>query len=252
MKNIKKNATEDNQVHSEENAQYLTGNNISVALAQIRQKISAAEQRFNREPGSVQLLAVSKTKPLCDIQTAIDCGQMCFAENYLQESVEKINKLNNAQLEWHFIGSIQSNKTREIAQHFQWVHTVDRVKIARRLNEMRPSHLAPLNICLQVNISGEASKSGIEPQQLKQLAADCSSLSNIKLRGLMAMPAPASDFDKQRLPFQKMQQLLTELQSDYPEMDTLSMGTSDDLQAAIAEGATMIRIGTSIFGARNN
>ena len=224
---------------------------ISAALAQIRQRISDAEQRFNRDPDSVQLLAVSKTKPVAAIQAAIDAGQSCFAENYLQEAVEKIMYFKKPQLIWHFIGSIQSNKTRDIAQHFHWAHTIDRIKIARRLNEQRPDHLPALNICLQINISGEDSKSGIDPDELIQLAADCSSLTNIKIRGLMAMPAQDSNFEKQRASFRQLRLLFTELQSSYPELDTLSMGTTNDLEAAIAEGATMVRIGTAIFGARN-
>ncbi len=243
MKNINNN--------TEKNAEKCTEKNISVALAQIRQRISDAERRFSRDPNSVQLLAVSKTKPVAAIQTAIDAGQVCFAENYLQEAVEKIMSLNNPQLVWHFIGSIQSNKTRDIAQHFHWAHTIDRVKIARRLNEQRPDHLPPLNICLQINISGENSKSGIAPDELIQLADDCSSLPNIKIRGLMAMPAQYSDFEKQRIPFRELKRLFTEIQSGHPDMDTLSMGTTSDLEAAIAEGATIVRIGTAIFGSRN-
>jgi hypothetical protein len=244
MKNTRKN--------SSKNAEMSTEKNISVALAQIRRRISDAEQRFNRDPNSVQLLAVSKTKPVAAIQSAIDAGQTYFAENYLQEAIEKIVSLKKyPQLVWHFIGSIQSNKTRDIAQHFHWAHTIDRIKIARRLNEQRPDHLPPLNICLQINISGEDSKSGIAPDELIRLADDCSSLPNIKIRGLMAMPAQDSDFERQRIPFRQLRILLTELQTKYPELDTLSMGTTNDLEAAIAEGATMVRIGTAIFGARN-
>ncbi len=239
MKSIKKNTEKS------------TEKNISVALAQIRQKISDAERRFNRKPGSVQLLAVSKTKPVADIQAAISAEQVCFAENYLQEAVEKIILLNNAKLVWHFIGSIQSNKTREIAQHFQWVHTIDRIKVARRLSEQRPDHLPPLNVCLQVNISSEKSKSGIPPSELNQLADDCSSLPNIRVRGLMAMPILESDFERQRAPFRDLVKLFKDLQTGYPELDTLSMGTTNDLEAAIAEGATMVRLGTAVFGARN-
>ena len=239
MKNIKKN--------TEKNSE----NNITAALAQIRQRIADAEQRFNRDPGSVQLLAVSKTKPITDIQAAIDAGQSCFAENYLQEAVEKIIHLNKAQVDWHFIGSIQSNKTRDIARYFQWIHTIDRVKVARRLSELHPDHLPPLNVCLQINISGEKSKFGIEPHALKQLADDCASLPNIRLRGLMTMPAQDSDFERQRDSFRKLRRLLSELQNVCPELDTLSMGTTNDLEAAIAEGATMVRIGTAIFGSRN-
>ena len=233
------------------NVEKNTGKEISVALAQIRQRISDAEQRFKCDPNSVQLLAVSKTKSVAAIQAAIDAGQSCFAENYLQESVEKITYFKNPQLIWHFIGSIQSNKTRDIAQHFHWAHTIDRIKIARRLNEQRPDNLPPLNICLQINISGEDSKSGIASDELKQLAAECSSLANIKIRGLMAMPAQDPDFEKQRVTFRQLRLLFTELRSSYPELDTLSMGTTNDLEAAIAEGATMVRIGTAIFGARN-
>jgi len=235
MKNIKKN----------------TGKEISVALAQIRQRISDTERRFNRDPDSVQLLAVSKTRPVAAIKAAIDAGQACFAENYLQEAVEKIMFFNKPELIWHFIGSIQSNKTRDIAQHFHWAHTIDRIKIARRLSEQRPDHLPPLNICLQINISGENTKSGITPDELIQLADDCSSLANIKIRGLMAMPTQESDFERQRIPFRQLRLLFTELQNSYPDLDTLSMGTTSDLEAAIAEGATMVRIGTAIFGARN-
>lgn len=243
MKNTRKNTSK--------NAEISTEKNISVALAQIRQRISAAERRFNRAPNSVQLLAVSKTKPVATIQIAIEAGQCCFAENYLQEAVKKIMYFKNPQLIWHFIGSIQSNKTRDIAQLFQWAHTIDRIKIARRLNEQRPDHLPPLNICLQINISGENSKSGIAPDELIQLANDCSSLANIKIRGLMAMPVQDSDFERQRIPFRELKRLFTELQSTHPELDTLSMGTTNDLEAAIAEGATIIRIGTAIFGSRN-
>lgn len=243
MKNTRKNTSK--------NAEISTEKNISVALAQIRQRISAAERRFNRTPNSVQLLAVSKTKPVTAIQIAIEAGQCCFAENYLQEAVKKIMYFKNPQLIWHFIGSIQSNKTRDIAQLFQWAHTIDRIKIARRLNEQRPDHLPPLNICLQINISGENSKSGIAPDELIQLANDCSSLANIKIRGLMAMPAQDSDFERQRIPFRELKRLFTELQSTHPELDTLSMGTTNDLEAAIAEGATIVRIGTAIFGSRN-
>ena len=237
--------------NSKKNTEKNIGNNITAALAQIRQRVADAEQRFNRDSGSIQLLAVSKTKSVADIQAAIDAGQSCFAENYLQEAIEKITHLDNAHVDWHFIGSIQSNKTPDIAQYFQWVHTIDRIKVARRLSEQRPKHLPPLNVCLQINISGEKSKSGIEPHELKQLAHDCASLPNIRLRGLMTMPAQYSDFEKQRVPFRQLRLLFTELQTECPELDTLSMGTTNDLEAAIAEGATILRIGTAIFGARN-
>lgn len=243
MKNTSKN--------TEKNSAISTEINISVALAQIRQRISDAEQRFNRDPNSVQLLVVSKTRSAASIQTAIDAGQTCFAENYLQEAVEKIIHLKNPQLIWHFIGSIQSNKTRDIAKYFHWAQTIDRIKIARRLNEQRPDQLPPLNICLQINISGENSKSGITPDELIQLADDCSSLANIKIRGLMAMPAQDSNFERQRAPFRELKRLFTEIRTRHPGLDTLSMGTTNDLEAAIAEGSTMVRIGTAIFGPRN-
>ncbi|MFT5425169.1 MAG: pyridoxal phosphate enzyme (YggS family) [Gammaproteobacteria bacterium] len=236
---------------TEKNALISTENEISAALAQIRQRVSAAEQRFNRDPGSVQLLAVSKTKPVSDIQAAVNLGQNYFAENYLQEAIAKIESLNKDQLEWHFIGSIQSNKIRDIAKYFQWVHTIDRAKVVEKLSELRPDHLPPVNVCLQINISGEASKSGVEPQELKQLAEDCACLPNIRLRGLMAMPAQETDFEKQRNPFRELRRLFAELRTEHPELDTLSMGTTTDLEAAIAEGATMVRVGTAIFGARN-
>ena len=243
MKNTSKN--------TEKNSAISTEINISVALAQTRQRISDAEQRFNRNPNSVQLLAVSKTRSAASIQTAIDAGQTCFAENYLQEAVEKIIHLKNPQLVWHFIGSIQSNKTRDIAKYFHWAQSIDRIKIARRLNEQRPEHLPPLNICLQINISGENSKSGIIPDELIQFADDCSSLANIKIRGLMAMPVQDSDFERQRAPFRELKRLFTEVRTRHPGLDTLSMGTTNDLEAAIAEGATMVRIGTAIFGSRD-
>ena len=233
------------------NAETSTEEKISVALAQIRLRIHAAEQRFNRARDSVQLLAVSKTKPINDIQMAINAGQVHFAENYQQEAATKIMSLNNSQLVWHFVGPVQSNKTRDIAQQFDWTHTIDRIKIARRLSGHRPEYLPPLNICLQVNISGETSKSGIEPKQLLQLANDCSTLPNLRLRGLMTMPTKDSDFERQRDSFREMKRLFDELQSKYPELDTLSMGTTNDLEAAIVEGSTLVRIGTAIFGERN-
>ncbi len=246
MKNIKNKNT-----GKYKNIEISAEKNIFIALAQIRQRISDAERCFGRKLDSVQLLAVSKTKSFAAIKTAINAGQSCFAENYLQEAVGKIASLKNYQLAWHFIGPIQSNKTRDIAQHFHWVHTIDRIKIARRLNEQRPDHLSPLNVCLQINISGESSKSGIAEDELMQLVNDCSSLESIKIRGLMAMPEKNANFEKQRISFRRLRLLFTELQTTHPEIDTLSMGTSGDLEAAIAEGATMVRIGTAIFGRRN-
>jgi hypothetical protein len=203
----------------------------------------------------VTLLAVSKTFGADAVIVAADAGQVAFGENYLQEAVNKIVEVQvlrpELHLEWHFIGSIQSNKTRPIAENFSWVHAVDREKIAQRLSEQRPKDLPPLNICLQVNVSGEASKSGVSPEELPALAKAVVGLPNIQLRGLMAIPEPEADPAKQRAPFA----LLRELQKQLAEMgihtDTLSMGMSGDMQAAIAEGATMVRIGSAIFGKRD-
>lgn len=225
---------------------------ISEQFKQVNEQIDAACQEFNREIGSVALLAVSKKKPASDLLEAYKAGQHAFGENYLQEALEKIDALKELPLEWHFIGPIQSNKTAAIAQNFHWVHSVDRLKIAQRLNDQRPTELPPLKICLQVNISGEASKSGCTLEQLTELAAEVSKLPNLRLRGLMAIPESGEQFEEQRKPFAEMKKLLTQLQIDHPEMDTLSMGMSGDLRAAICEGATMVRIGTALFGRRDS
>lgn len=177
-------------------------------------------------------------------------GMTRFGENYLQEALEKIEALQDLSLEWHFIGPIQSNKTRPIAEHFDWVHSVDRLKLARRLSEQRPPHLPPLNICLQVNVSGEQSKSGATLEELPALAREVASLPHLRLRGLMAIPAPAEGLEAQRQPFHHMHQALQQLNAEGLELDTLSMGMSGDLEAAIAEGATLVRIGTALFGPR--
>ncbi|OOZ41934.1 YggS family pyridoxal phosphate enzyme [Solemya pervernicosa gill symbiont] len=224
---------------------------IAAQLQKIRQQISDAERRFERSPGSAQLLAVSKTKPIDAIRAAIAEGQHSFGENYLQEAVEKIETLHNPALDWHFIGAIQSNKTATIAANFNWVHTVDRLKIARRLSEQRPESLPPLNICLQVNTSGEQSKSGITFDELEDLAKEVVALPGVSLRGLMTIPAPEDDFERQRLPFRQLRLALERLNQQGHQLDTLSMGMSSDLEAAIAEGATYVRIGSAIFGARN-
>ena len=225
--------------------------NIQQSLAQVRLRIQAAEQHYQRLPGSVSLLAVSKTRPAEDLLQAIAAGQSCFGENYLQEALEKIAALEQYPLQWHFIGPIQSNKTRPIAEYFDWVHSVDRLKIAQRLSEQRPTHLPPLNICLQVNIDGEASKSGCSLQALPELVAQVATLPGLRLRGLMTIPEPQSEIEQQRKPFCQLREAMTSLQQQGYELDTLSMGMSGDLEAAIAEGATMVRIGTDIFGARN-
>jgi pyridoxal phosphate enzyme (YggS family) len=203
----------------------------------------------------VLLLAVSKTFGAESVIDAAEAGQIAFGENYLQEALDKQEIVKSLRpdliLEWHFIGPIQSNKTRPIAEHFDWAHAVDREKIARRLSEQRPAHLGPLNICLQVNVSGEVSKSGVAPDDVLSLAQSVSALPNIRLRGLMAIPEPADDFDDQRKPFGQLRDLQQQLVRVGIATDTLSMGMSADMAAAIAEGATIVRIGTAIFGKRD-
>lgn len=218
---------------------------ITSVLAQIRQ----AESTFGRVPGSVRLLAVSKTKPISDIIKAYHGGLRHFAESYVQEAIIKQQALGAYDITWHFIGPIQSNKTKAIARHFQWVHSVDRLKIAQRLSEQRPAQLPPLNICLQVNISDESSKSGVSLAALPELIEAVQNLPRLRLRGVMAIPAPQQDFALQREPYRLLYQSVAGL--NLPELDTFSLGMSDDLQAAIAEGSTMVRIGTALFGARD-
>ena len=224
--------------------------NIQSSLARLRQEIHKVEAQYGRTPGSVTLLAVSKFRPVADIRTAIGCGQLQFAENYVQEALEKINLINNPALIWHFIGPIQSNKTRPVAEHFQWVHGLDQLKTARRLHDARPAHLPPLNVCIQINISGEQTKAGIAPVELPEFIQKCAGFTKLKLRGLMTLPESTSDFEQQRLPFRLLKKLFDDLCSDYPGCDTLSMGTTQDMQAAIAEGSTLVRIGTALFGPR--
>ena len=219
-------------------------------LQATRAAVAQAAQAALRDPDAVRLLAVSKTFPAEAVREAYRAGQHAFGENYVQEAVDKIQALHDLPLEWHFIGPIQSNKTRDIAQHFAWVHGVDRLKIAERLSAQRPAYLPPLNICLQVNVSGEDSKSGVAPGEVEALAVQVAQLPNLRLRGLMAIPAPADDPVIQRLPFARMRALLQQLNSYGLQLDTLSMGMSHDYPAAIAEGATIVRIGTAIFGAR--
>jgi len=224
--------------------------NVASNLTAVTDRIRAAEHQALRAAQSVTLLAVSKTKPAALIEAASAAGQRCFGENYAQEAVEKAEALKHLNLEWHFIGPIQSNKTRGLATHMDWIHTVERAKIARRLNDQRPDGMAPLNICLQVNISGEASKAGILPTEVLNLADAISVLPRLRLRGLMAIPAPSEGIDAQRKPFKALKDLWEELKDTYPELDTLSMGMSGDLEAAVLEGATIVRIGTDVFGAR--
>ncbi|WP_330961960.1 YggS family pyridoxal phosphate-dependent enzyme [Photobacterium sp. 53610] len=226
-------------------------------ITKVTQEIREACEKCGRSADSVQLLAVSKTKPVSAISEAIAAGQLAFGENYVQEGVDKIQHFAATEpdlaLSWHFIGPIQSNKTRPVAEHFDWVHSVDRAKIARRLNEQRPDNLPPLKILLQVNTSGEASKSGVEFDELAALAAEIVSLPNLELRGLMSIPEKADDYDSQLSAFTSLAQARDRLQQQLPEttLDTLSMGMSGDMEAAVAAGSTMVRIGTAIFGARN-
>lgn len=224
--------------------------NIAKSLEMTMLRIRQAEQKYGREPGSVKLLAVSKTRPVGEICAVRECGQLDFGENYVQEAVDKILQINDSRLIWHFIGPVQSNKTRLIAGHFQWVHSVDRIKIAQRLNDARPDHLSPLNICIQINISNEKSKSGIIPADLPPLVMACSNLPRLKLRGFMALPEPAANKESQRIPFRQVKMLLDSVNTPLLSLDSLSMGTTGDMDAAIAEGATFVRIGTAIFGAR--
>jgi len=229
---------------------YASQNTIAQNIKSIRDLISDAEKKYSRQPGSVQLLAVSKTHPIEDIRTAFAENQLHFGENYLQDALSKIEDNPAHSIEWHFIGPIQSNKTRQIAQNFSWVHTIDRLKIAQRLSEQRSPEQIPLNVCIQVNTSGESSKSGVSIEETLTLAKKISELANIQLRGLMTIPASTDNFDLQRQPFRMLRELKEELQSQGIEMDTLSMGMTNDMEAAIAEGSTMVRIGTAIFGQR--
>ncbi|MDO6639209.1 MULTISPECIES: YggS family pyridoxal phosphate-dependent enzyme [unclassified Shewanella] len=222
---------------------------ISIAQSQIAQ----ATQNCSRNSEEVTLLAVSKTKPISAIIEAYQAGQRCFGENYVQEGEEKVLALKDdyCDIEWHFIGPLQSNKSRIVAEHFDWMHTLSREKIAKRLNDQRPAGKAPLQVCIQVNISEEASKSGVIATEVSALAKVIASLPNLTLRGLMAIPTATSDIALQRQEFAKLQQLFAQLKSQYPDIDTLSMGMSNDLAVAIEHGSTMVRIGTAIFGARD-
>ncbi|TLX62633.1 YggS family pyridoxal phosphate-dependent enzyme [Stutzerimonas nosocomialis] len=221
---------------------------IATNIAKVGARIREAAQASARDAESVGLLAVSKTQPAEVIREAFGAGVKDFGENYLQEALDKQTALTDLALHWHFIGPIQSNKTKAIAEHFDWVHSVDRLKIAQRLSEQRPDSLGPLNICLQVNVSGEASKSGCAPEAVAGLAEAIAELPRLRLRGLMTIPAPTEDPTEQRRAFARLRQLKEALG---PDLDTLSMGMSQDLEAAIAEGATWVRIGTALFGARD-
>jgi pyridoxal phosphate enzyme (YggS family) len=227
---------------------------ITANLQAVQRSIALAARNVSRHPHEINLLAVSKTFGPEAVIEAAQAGQAAFGENYLQEALEKMKAVQamapQLKLAWHYIGPIQSNKTRPIAEHFEWVHSVDREKIAQRLSEQRPAHLPPLNLCLQVNISGEATKCGVMPEDVLQLAQSIAPLPHVKLRGLMAIPEPAATFDEQRIPFMRLRELFELLRTHGFVLDTLSMGMSADMEAAIAEGATIVRIGTAIFGQR--
>jgi pyridoxal phosphate enzyme (YggS family) len=224
---------------------------IASNLQAVRNAVNAAAAEAGRNPGEVMLLAVSKTFAAGKVREAYNAGQVCFAESYVQEALGKIAALQDLDIEWHYIGPVQSNKTRAIAENFAWVHSVDRLKIAERLSEQRPAHLPPLQVCLQVNISREKTKSGVPPNEASGLAHAAAKLPGLKLRGLMAVPAPGVEPAAQRRPFLQLRKLRDDLNRQGLDMDTLSMGMSHDFPAAIAEGATIVRIGTAIFGARN-
>jgi PLP dependent protein len=221
-------------------------------LAGVRQRIQQACQAAGRDPARVGLLAVSKLQPAQAVRQAQQAGQQAFGENYVQEALDKMAALADLRgaIEWHLIGPLQSNKTRVVAEAFDWVHSVDRLKIAQRLSDQRPAQLPPLNVCLQVNISGEASKSGLSPQEVAQVAAAVAALPRLRLRGLMSIPGPAQGLQAQQAPHRALRLMQQELNQRGLALDTLSMGMSDDLEAAVAEGSTMVRVGTAIFGAR--
>lgn len=226
------------------------GDNLQAVI----QRIAKAAAASGRSADDITLLAVSKTWPASAVSEAFVAGQRAFGENYVQEGVEKVLALRATgaiDLFWHFIGPLQSNKTRQIAEHFDWVHSLDRLKIAERLAAQRPAGALPLNVCIQVNISGEASKSGCLPADTRDLAHAVAALPGLKLRGLMAIPEPAEDFEQQREPFLRVKALFEQLQQEGMPVDTLSMGMSHDLEAAISAGATIVRVGTAIFGQRD-
>lgn len=223
---------------------------LSSRIDSVKTRISDAAHRFGRNPDLIRLLAVSKTRPPSDIRLAHAAGLASFGENYLQDAIEKQEELSDLKLEWHYIGQLQSNKTAAVARSFHWVHGLSNPKHARRLSDQRPEELAPLDVCLQVNVSREASKGGVAPEDLPALAGTVADLPGLRLRGLMALPKPTTDFDRQRAEFARLRRCLESLNATGFGLDTLSMGMSGDLEAAIAEGATIVRIGTAIFGPR--
>ena len=217
----------------------------------MRERIRAAAIACGRDPDTIDLLAVSKTRPVADVLAAYDAGQRRFGENYLQDALPKVLELADHAIEWHFIGRLQSNKTAEISHHFAWVHGLDALRHAERLSAQRPTELPPLQVCLQVNLSGEASKGGVAPGDVQALAEAVGKLPRVRLRGLMSMPDPNTPVDAQRAVFAGLRRLLERLREQGHDLDTLSMGMSGDMEAAIAEGATIVRIGTDIFGPRD-
>jgi pyridoxal phosphate enzyme (YggS family) len=226
---------------------------IATKLQAVQARIVAAVDAAGRAPGCVQLLAVSKTKTLADVMQAVVAGQHDFGENYVQEGFNKLMAVVDADLTWHFIGPLQSNKTRLVAEHFAWVHTIERLKIAERLASQRPAHLPALQVCVQVNVSGEASKSGCAPEEALALCQAVAQLPGLQLRGLMAIPEATDDAGEQRRPFRQLREIFERIRAALPSgipFDTLSMGMTHDLEAAIAEGATIVRVGTGIFGER--
>ncbi len=225
---------------------------IAANLQAVNTRIARAATAAKRAPESVRLLAVSKTFGAAHIADAWQSGQRAFGENFVQEALDKMHELAHLDIEWHFIGPIQSNKTRLITENFSWVHSIEREKIAQRLSDARPAHLAPLNVLIQVNVSGEASKNGVIPGEERGLAAAIRAMPGLRLRGLMAIPEPTQDIALQRTRFALLRGLLEALRMDDPAVDTLSMGMSGDMEAAITEGATIVRVGTAIFGARIN
>ena len=225
---------------------------IADKIAQVRARIARACAGAGRDVQSVTLLCVGKTVPPAALREAFEAGERCFGENFVQEGIDKIAAMAELRqaIEWHLIGPLQSNKTRVVAEQFEWVHSIDRLKTAQRLSQQRPAHLAPLQVCLQVNISAQASKSGVAPADLAGLAHAVAGLPRLRLRGLMAIPEPAADSERRRAPYRALRGLRDALGASGLALDTLSMGMSDDLEAAIAEGATLVRIGSAIFGAR--
>ncbi len=224
--------------------------NLAVHVNHVRSRIRQAAEAAGRDPASITLVAVSKSKPAQSIRAAAAAGVTDFGENYLQEAIGKLDELRDLPLRWHFIGGLQSNKTRTVAERFDWVHSIDRLSIARRLAEQRPFHAPPLNLCIQVKLVPEPTKGGVSPEDLPELAAGTAGLARVKLRGLMCVPPPQPDVAAERAVFSRLRQLLERLNADGYALDTLSMGMSGDFESAIAEGATHVRIGTALFGSR--